>query len=164
MAKAISSSKALIIRDKVAIAVPPQIQVPPPTRMEVFLLTPSFFPTSRAMVKESRMLNKISGRALTPVPRISAKLKVAPVRIMPQFRNFLLAKVVPALKSLGRLGSRLQAIIDTSRATIGPPITVRPRRADCQSVERVASPPMIRQRRIAPVFFLFIFPFSLVYF
>ena len=87
---AISASVALIIRLNVAIAVPPQIQVPPPTRTEVFFVTPIFLPTSIAIAKDRQMLNRIKGRALTPVPIISAKLKVPPVKIMPQFKNCLL--------------------------------------------------------------------------
>ena len=131
----------------------PQMQVPPPTRTEVFRVTPSFLPTRRATVKESRILNRISGSAFTPVPIMSAKLKVAPVRMMPQFKNFLLAKVVPALKSLFRDGIRLQMIMETRRATIGPPITVLPSREPCREVDQVARRPIIRQRAIAPYFF-----------
>lgn len=60
MAKAISSSLAFTIRLRVAMAVPPQMQVPPPTRMEVFSDTfRAFRPTSRAMVKDSRMANAL---------------------------------------------------------------------------------------------------------
>ena len=54
MAKAISSSLAFTIRLRVAMA------VPPPTRMEVFSDTfRAFRPTSRAMVKDSRMANAL---------------------------------------------------------------------------------------------------------
>ena len=89
MAKAISASCALMMRLRVAIAVPPQMQVPPPTRMEVFSETPIFLPTIIATVKESRILKMISGRARTPVPMIAAKESVPPVAMMPQLRNCL---------------------------------------------------------------------------
>ena len=110
-------------------------------------------------MKDNRMLKMINGRAFTPVPRISAKLNVAPVRMIPQFRNFLLANVVPALKSLSRFGIRLHAIMETTRATIGPPITVLPSMLSCQEVDCVAKKPIIRHNTIAPFFFVELFMF-----
>jgi predicted AAA+ superfamily ATPase len=84
------------------------------------------------------MLKTINGSAFTPVPKMSAKLSVAPVKMIPQFKNFLLANVVPALNSLSTDGIMLQIIIETNKATIGPPITVLLNNADCKSVDFVA--------------------------
>ena len=86
-------------------------------------------------MKDNKILKIINGRAFTPVPRISAKLNVAPVKMIPQFKNFLLANVVPALKSLSKLGIKLQAIIETRSATIGPPMTVLPSKESCHEVD-----------------------------
>ena len=98
MAKAISSSLAFTIRLRVAMAVPPQMQVPPPTRMEVFSDSfRAFRPTSRAMVKDSRMANALC-------KGISEQKKQEIHTVFPCFPFFCLTKnlSLPALAYLFR--------------------------------------------------------------
>ena len=140
------------------IAVPPQMLVPPPTRMEVFKGIPIFFPMIIDIVNAKNILNTISGNALIPVPKISLKLKVAPVSIIAQFKNFLLANVVPDFLSESKVGSRLHNIIEIKRATIGAPITIRPNASVCQLSDFVAKKPIMKQIKIIWSF-LYIFLF-----
>ena len=130
IANAISSADALIMRLSVAIAVPPQMQVPPPTRVAVLSETfNTFRPIQMAAANEMKMFRMMRGSAFTPVPMIAAKLKVPPVAMMPQLRNFFAQNDVPSLKPLETEGRILQAIIETRRASIGPPTTTRPNAA-----------------------------------
>ena len=72
----------------VAMAVPPQMAVPPPTSMRVFPLTPNLRPINHAVKKLRQMLNMIMGSADAPTPMIEEKLNVPPARIIPALSRY----------------------------------------------------------------------------
>ena len=106
---------------RAAMAVPPQMQVPPPTIVQILLdCLRASLPTRKATLKDRHILKTMSGRARTEAT-ICAKFSVAPTSIMPKARYFLAAKAVPSLKSAWKAGTMLKMIIPINRPKTGAP-------------------------------------------
>ena len=92
---ATSSSSASITGAVAAMAEPPQIEDPTPTRVAVFAGMCISFCITQAMMREVAMVDKIMGSDCFPVSRTTDKFRPNPSRITAYCRIFFDTKVIP---------------------------------------------------------------------